>query len=56
MTPLASTHKPAWLKSKIAASDSYRKVKQIVEQNDLHTICSSGKCPNLGECWERGTG
>jgi lipoic acid synthetase len=47
--------KPDWLKISIAASDRYTATKQIVEKNCLHTICSSGRCPNQSECWGRGT-
>ncbi len=47
--------KPDWLKIKLPTGSSYREVKQIVEGNHLHTICSSGKCPNMGECWGAGT-
>lgn len=47
--------KPEWLKISIAANERYTKTKQIVESHRLHTICSSGRCPNLGECWGRGT-
>jgi lipoic acid synthetase len=55
MTQILSANKPRWLKSRLPEGESYLKVKRIVEQNKLHTICSSGKCPNLGECWGRGT-
>jgi len=47
--------KPDWLKIKLPTGSNYRHVKQIVEGNHLHTICSSGKCPNMGECWGAGT-
>lgn len=47
--------KPSWLKIKLSSGDNYPKVKNIVEENHLHTICSSGKCPNIGECWSKGT-
>ncbi|MDP2422899.1 MAG: lipoyl synthase [Bacteroidales bacterium] len=47
--------KPSWLKIKLPSGANYRKVKQIVEGYGLHTICSSGNCPNLGECWGAGT-
>jgi len=47
--------KPAWLKIKLPSGANYRQVKQIVEGNHLHTICSSGRCPNMGECWGQGT-
>ena len=47
--------KPEWLKISIAANERYSKTKHIVESHCLHTICSSGRCPNMGECWGRGT-
>ena len=47
--------KPDWLKIKLPRGDNYLKVKGILEEKGLHTICSSGKCPNMGECWNAGT-
>jgi lipoic acid synthetase len=47
--------KPAWLKIKLDHTPQYRAVRQLVERHRLHTICSSGKCPNIGQCWSRGT-
>ncbi len=47
--------KPAWLKISIAANERYTETKRIVESHCLHTICSSGLCPNRGECWGKGT-
>lgn len=47
--------KPKWLKSKIPGGKEYLQLKQIVERNKLHTICTSGKCPNMHECWGAGT-
>jgi len=47
--------KPKWLKSKIPSGKEYRLVREIVEDNKLHTICTSGHCPNMDECWGRGT-
>lgn len=47
--------KPEWLKISIGANERYAKTKQIVDSHKLHTICSSGRCPNLGECWGKGT-
>ncbi len=47
--------KPEWLKSKIPSGKEYRLVREIVEDNKLHTICTSGHCPNMDECWGRGT-
>ncbi|MDD2412369.1 MAG: lipoyl synthase [Bacteroidales bacterium] len=46
--------KPSWLKIKVSGGKEYVKIKDIVEKNNLHTICSSGKCPNIGECWSKG--
>lgn len=47
--------KPSWLKTKLPSGENYRKVKNAVNEHNLHTICSSGKCPNMGECWNNGT-
>lgn len=47
--------KPEWLKIKLHNTSEYSYVSNIVESNGLHTICSSGKCPNMSECWSRGT-
>ncbi|MDR0938881.1 MAG: lipoyl synthase [Mediterranea sp.] len=47
--------KPEWLKISIAANDRYTETKRIVDTHHLHTICGSGRCPNLGECWGKGT-
>ena len=47
--------KPEWLKIRIGANERYTQTKQIVENHCLHTICSSGRCPNMGECWGKGT-
>lgn len=47
--------KPDWLKIKIPSGKEYLEVKEIVESNKLHTICTSGHCPNMHECWGRGT-
>ena len=47
--------KPEWLKISIGANERYTETKRIVESHCLHTICSSGRCPNMDECWGRGT-
>lgn len=47
--------KPDWLKIQIGTNERYTETKRIVDTHRLHTICSSGRCPNLGECWGRGT-
>ena len=46
---------PSWLKMQRASGESYTMVKRLVEDNHLHTICTSGNCPNIGECWNAGT-
>ena len=47
--------KPEWRKISIGANERYTETKRIVESHCLHTICSSGRCPNMGECWGKGT-
>lgn len=47
--------KPEWLKTKVPAGKEYIQVREIVENHKLHTICTSGHCPNMHECWGRGT-
>ena len=47
--------KPAWLKVKLPTGENYKKVRQLVDTYKLHTICESGNCPNMGECWGAGT-
>jgi len=47
--------KPSWLKVKLPTGENYRKVREVVSDNKLHTICESGNCPNMGECWGAGT-
>ncbi len=47
--------KPNWLKTKIPIGKQYLGVREIVEKNRLHTICTSGHCPNIADCWGRGT-
>ena len=55
MEPKQRVRKPEWLKISIGANERYTETKRIVESHCLHTICSSGRCPNMGECWGRGT-
>jgi lipoyl synthase len=47
--------KPSWLKVKLPTGENYRNVRNTVDTNRLHTICQSGNCPNMGECWGAGT-
>ncbi len=51
----ARVKKPSWLKVKLPTGENYRKVRQLVDEYKLHTICESGNCPNMGECWGAGT-
>ena len=52
---VTSIRKPDWLKIRLHRTADYAEVRHIVEQHNLHTICSSGKCPNQAECWSRRT-
>jgi len=47
--------KPKWLRVKLPTGESYKKVRGLVDEHKLHTICESGSCPNMGECWGEGT-
>ncbi|CAG0910250.1 unnamed protein product, partial [Cyprideis torosa] len=49
------TPKPKWLRVKLPTGKEYQKVRGLVEEHNLHTICQSGNCPNMGECWGAGT-
>ena len=49
------TPKPKWLRVKLPTGEAYREVRNIVSEHKLHTICESGHCPNMGECWGEGT-
>jgi lipoic acid synthetase len=49
------TRKPSWLKVKLPTGEEYKKVRSLVTEHKLHTICESGSCPNMGECWGEGT-
>jgi lipoic acid synthetase len=47
--------KPKWLRVKLPTGKKYRNLRKLVDKYDLHTICASGSCPNMGECWGEGT-
>ena len=47
--------KPDWLRVKLPIGPKYAKLRKLVDDNNLHTICTSGSCPNMGECWGEGT-
>lgn len=52
---MSTKRKPEWLKIALPKGKQYLDIKELVERKKLHTICVSGKCPNLSECWGRGT-
>ena len=53
--PDAVIKKPNWLRVKLPIGESYKHVRGLVDNHKLHTICESGNCPNMGECWGEGT-
>jgi lipoic acid synthetase len=55
VNPSANTRKPDWLRVKLPIGEKYTNVRKIVDEYKLHTICQSGNCPNMGECWGEGT-
>ena len=54
-TFVAPKRKPKWLRVKLPTGDNFRQVRSLVDEYNLHTICESGHCPNMGECWGAGT-
>src|SRR5216684_3383978 len=54
--PPPSAHpRPEWLRVKFFGGERYQDLKRIMRTLDLHTVCESARCPNMGECWEHGT-
>jgi len=49
------TRRPDWLRVKLPIGENFKKVRSLVDEYKLHTICQSGNCPNMGECWGEGT-
>ncbi|MGI9090224.1 MAG: radical SAM protein, partial [Gemmatimonadaceae bacterium] len=47
--------KPSWLKVRAPGGDNYVRLKQMMRDMNLHTVCEEARCPNVGECWEHGT-
>ena len=55
LSQIKENRKPKWLKVKLPTGEAYKKVRGITKSRSLHTICESGNCPNMGECWGAGT-
>lgn len=55
LTPTRPNAKPKWLRVKLPTGKKYTDLRRLVDTYDLHTICTSGSCPNMGECWTEGT-
>lgn len=47
--------KPAWIRAKLPGGEGYQQLRSIIDEHRLHTVCESAMCPNMGECWSRGT-
>lgn len=52
---MTALRKPDWLRAKLPSGPGYQATRRLVEDNRLHTVCQSAQCPNIGECWSRGT-
>ena len=55
MTSVQKLKKPKWLKVKLPTGQAYKNIRGVTKSHNLHTICESGNCPNMGECWGEGT-
>lgn len=55
MNVIPSPRKPKWLRAKLPHGPAFQRVSDLVEEGSLHTVCQSARCPNMGECWSRGT-
>ena len=51
----SKAQRPEWLRAPAPVGDNYRRLKSLIERLELHTVCESAACPNVGECWNRGT-
>ena len=51
----SKTQRPEWLRAPAPVGDNYRRLKSLIERLELHTVCESAACPNVGECWNHGT-
>ncbi|MGE5596751.1 MAG: lipoyl synthase [Hyphomicrobiales bacterium] len=55
MTVAPSAPRPPWLKVRFPAGDGYRRIQELMRTQTLHTVCEEARCPNIGDCWSRGT-
>jgi len=55
LEPKKHQPKPAWLKVKLPSGQNYARLKALMRSQGLHTVCEEARCPNIGECWSRGT-
>jgi lipoic acid synthetase len=53
--PNKSLRRPEWLKVRFGSGEHFKNVRHLIDEKGLHTVCESARCPNLGECWSRGT-
>ena len=53
--PAGYTRRPDWLKVRAPSGEAYHNIKRLMRSKSLHTICEEANCPNIAECWERGT-
>jgi lipoic acid synthetase len=54
-TQVRFSRHPAWLRVRFPGGENFHRLKRLVRANDLHTVCESANCPNIGECWDKGT-
>lgn len=54
-TMMSTPERPSWIRVKVPHSDQFARMRHLVETHQLHTVCESASCPNIGECWGRGT-
>src|SRR3954470_9437885 len=55
LSPKRPTRKPEWLKARAPMGEGYHELKKLARSLDLHTVCESAQCPNIGECWNHRT-
>ncbi|MCS7260071.1 MAG: lipoyl synthase, partial [Anaerolineae bacterium] len=53
--PSEAQRKPEWLRVRMPSGETYQRVRQLMRSKALHTVCEEAMCPNIGECWGRGT-